>query len=572
MNAFTRLGHLPLLVKELIEQAARPRTYAARVAYGALLFLIVVLPQAHFFEASSGNIANVLGAGRDLFEALVAVQFVGILLFLPALMCGRITQEKERDSLVLLLLTELSPAQIVLQKYFAGLLPMLTFLLLGLPLAAVAYAFGGFPPRELLLAAVTLLLACLQLGALALWCSALCRNTAGAFIATYAIAALFYLGPLGAAALARSLNPNLFKHPDFAILHVPPVLFGLSHSDSWNVGGIRSGVIVVLTTTLLFLFLAVFHLPRRAFAPPARLGRRFFAWLDRGLQRVNRLLGNVMLGRPALILPGDAPVLWREQRSRLMGRPTYLVRLLIAIEVPVVLLALQLGSPAVGHPYEQIGLSVFAALFGIFGVLVLTVTAANTFVAERANQTIEVLLTTRLPAREIVRQKAHALRGLVLVFIIPMLSIFGYEALLKSAMPAALLPSDKDSVWIYCLCALLTVAIYLPLVSWLALWVGLATRTRLRAIAVAMCMVVGWCFLPFVILGGIQGIDSTDSGSWLFFASPLTVPVANELGDLHGFARTSPWIPVLVNFTLYGIVLHTIRTHCLTYADEYLRR
>ena len=42
---------------------------------------------------------------------------------------------------MLLLLTELRPWQIVLQKYAGGLVPMLTFLMLGMPLAAIAYAF-----------------------------------------------------------------------------------------------------------------------------------------------------------------------------------------------------------------------------------------------------------------------------------------------------------------------------------------------------------------------------------------------------------------------------------------------
>ena len=48
MSTFTRLFHLPLLAKELLEQAARPRTYWMRVAYGALLYLVVVVPQVEF--------------------------------------------------------------------------------------------------------------------------------------------------------------------------------------------------------------------------------------------------------------------------------------------------------------------------------------------------------------------------------------------------------------------------------------------------------------------------------------------------------------------------------------------
>jgi hypothetical protein len=132
--------------------------------------------------------------------------------------------------------------------------------------------------------------------------------------------------------------------------------------------------------------------------------------------------------------------------------------------------------------------------------------------------------------------------------------------------------ADGDPAWVYAVCAILTVAVYLPLVSWLALWIGLAARTRLRAIALATCVTMAWCALPYLVIGIMLDISEFGPGSWLFFASPLTIPAANEMGELHGFAPNSPWLPVLVNFTLYGIILRAIRTHCLTHADEYLRR
>ena len=573
MNALTRLFHLPLLVKELLEQAARPRTYWTRVAYGALLYLVVVVPEANLFR-NVRNVGNHLGEGRELFTTLVVYQFLGIFLFLPALMCGRITQEKERDSLVLLLLTNLSPAQIVLQKYFAGLVPMLTFLLLGLPLAAVAYAFGGFPPGELVLAAVLLLLACLQVGALALWCSALFRTTVGAFIGTYAIGVAFYFGPALMVTIVEWFDPNVTGiEKSVVFMHIPPFVFEFLGNQRGQGGEDLRFFTAILATTTTFLALATHHLPRNAFAPPKRYVKRFFGLLDRAAQRANRFVGNIVLARRTHALPDDEPVLWRERRSRSMSLPAHLVRLWLLLQIPVTLFALPAVMLGDIHNYKHEPLSALAACIGTLGVLVLAVVASNTFVSERVSQTLEVLLTTPLAAREIVREKARALRGLTLVFAVPLLTTFACEAWLKwHVIRRDPYGHDGGPAWVYAVCAALAVVVYLPLVSWLALWIGLASRTRLRAIVLALLTIVTWCALPPFVLGVIFDVESRSASGWLFLSSPIVAPVVNEVGGLHELAEGAEWLPVLVNFTFYGLILYALRTHCLRRADEYLRR
>src|SRR6266700_609025 len=113
-----RLPHfgLPLLGKELIEQAARKRTYVIRTLYASLLFFACYLM---FYETLQvGNVSSfaVLGRGRQMFDILVGLQFSGIYLFMPAITCSVITQEKERASLQLLFLTRLGPWTILFEK------------------------------------------------------------------------------------------------------------------------------------------------------------------------------------------------------------------------------------------------------------------------------------------------------------------------------------------------------------------------------------------------------------------------------------------------------------------------
>src|SRR4030095_8979228 len=147
--ALRSLFSLPLLTKELTERAARPRTYWLRIGAALLLYGGFWFNNDETLKRGALDTSSVLGAGEEMFLVTVAFLFICIAAFVPAMLCGVITHEKERDSLVLLLLTRMKPWQIVLQKYLGGLVPALTLLLLAMPLVAVAYAYGGVSPREL---------------------------------------------------------------------------------------------------------------------------------------------------------------------------------------------------------------------------------------------------------------------------------------------------------------------------------------------------------------------------------------------------------------------------------------
>ena len=107
------------------------------------------------------------------------------MLFLPAMAWGTLTSEKEQDCLGLLLVTSLTPWDIILQKLLGRLIPVVTFLFLSFPLMAIAYGYGGVTEHHLWTG--ILLLTHLQIGSLSVMCSAFFRTTSEAFVATYVI-------------------------------------------------------------------------------------------------------------------------------------------------------------------------------------------------------------------------------------------------------------------------------------------------------------------------------------------------------------------------------------------------
>ena len=582
MTARLRIFSMPLLAKELTETAARRRTYVLRVVYGLLLFGVFALNLPYQLRHGNYDALSIMGAGREMLEVIFGIQFFGIALFLPAMMCGRIAEEKERDSLVLLFLTDLGPWSIVLQKFLGGLVPMLSFLLLALPLGAISYAFGGVTTEGLALGLYALLLACLQVGAIALLCSAFCRTTVAALVSTYLLAAAFYLGPVLLSELSQVVLGSDWRlsHRESSI-HIPPALLFDSDGDGLRTLLIRS--IPILGSIAFFLGLARFFLVRRAFAPASSFFLRLFRRLDGVMQRANRLTGHRMLLREKASLPEDEPIAWREMTHKALGKVHYLVRILVVIEIPILVIC---GfASADNYRGQSELLSAAAAIVGTLAVLALSVQAANTIVSERVQQTLEVLLTTPLTAREIVAQKARVLRRFTLVLAVPLLTIFGAEWFVEWGAEAR--NQSNDSPAVYLVCALLTVGILLPLVSWLSLWIGLKMRTRFKAILTALAVVVAWCVVPIIGAVFFQGTRflnwqtrETLAGVLLLF-SPLTVPGANEMAQLHSFPFTSRWLGeksstvwliIAVNFTFYTAMLFLFRHLALSRADRYLRR
>lgn len=569
MNSLRLLFSFPLLAKELIERAARPRTYVMRVTAALLLYVFFWLTNRWIFTSGITSPSWVLGQGERMFRSLTELLMVGIYFFVPAMLSGVVTQEKERDSLAMLLLTELRPWQIVLQKYAAGLIPALSLLLLALPLGAVAYTYGGFSAEEFALKSIILILAVLQIGALAIWCSCRFRSTVTAFMATYFIAAALAVVPF---LLDEFTKLRRFTWEWLLFAHLPPA--PLTQFSAGSIEQLGS-LLVIPATTLAFLALAAYDLPRRAFLPSRNLLREIFQWIDRLMQRANRLAGNITFGSKVASLPVDEPLLWRERRSRALARPEYLVRLLLLVEFPVIIISLLMPGPH-SFNYQQYGLSLFAAGLGSLVILVICVTGANTFVTERVNQTMEVLLTTPLSAHEIVRQKARAMRPLLWVLGAPLATIFLIEAWTESSPYLApdffFGTQEGKKVIAYVVVALLSLLVYLPLLSWIALWVGMFSKTRIRAIITVLSIVLGWCIGPAIVCGIMNWEPSRNAfEAYAWLSTPLTMPAANETNSLDDFTRHGGITLIAVNFAVYLLILVNLRWHCLAYADRYLR-
>ena len=164
----------PVFTREFTIAPRRPRLYIARAAY--VLGLLGLLSVAWLMVTGTQvvrDIGDLARFGAMFFQVLAPFQLVIGLFFASLLAASAVSQEKDRRTLILLLMTNLTNSELVLGKLFASLLQVLVLTMAALPLFMLCVLFGGVSfgqVAEAMLVTFTTTIVCGSLGSmLALW-------------------------------------------------------------------------------------------------------------------------------------------------------------------------------------------------------------------------------------------------------------------------------------------------------------------------------------------------------------------------------------------------------------------
>ncbi len=570
MMRLLRFFRMPLLWKALVEQAARKRTYIIRVLYAVLFFLLFLIMTERIFSMSVTNSQMLLGTGKKMFEALILVQFAGVYTFLPAMISGVITFEKERETLSLLFMTQLKPGQILFQKYLGRLIPMLIFILLGLPLMTIAYAYGGMTIDNVLSGFYLLMLAALHVGALGLMVSAYCKTSVTSFVATYIAGTLFIFGIPIIYMLFYSVGIRVHLDDDVAFLFFAPGIYFENRHDSFGEIVLRSIPLVI--STVVFLRLAYKFLLKRAFVPRKNTMLKILGRVDAFMNRMNRITGGIILLKSDSKPLKDKPIEWREMSKRSLGNIRYRLRIFLLIWIPVLFIAagMVLSGDYFGRNVEELSAMIFF-LWCLTAVAVPAV-AVNSITSEYSNQTLPVLLTTPMTGRSIIQQKLAVIRGMYFILGVPIITLFLTEAWIE--YPEAAGYRYGVGFWMYLTASFLSVIIYFPMLTWFSMWISLKTKKKGKALILSLISIAVWLSVPvfiLIILETFYHVD-LDEGAGLAIGtfSPALMVILTEFNRFKVDIPAELWI--LLNYMFYAGITWYFRWMCLRNADRYLGR
>jgi ABC-2 type transport system permease protein len=182
----------PVLRREMVERMRGGRAFVILTAYLALLSL--VLYGAYEVGRGTDDPMQTAQVGRGIFGWLLFFMLLLVLFLVPAQAASAIAGERERQTLVPLQVTLLSPQQILLGKIYAAVAFLLLLVVATMPLLSVSYLVGGVTMGEVLGGVAVVLFVGLAVGCMCAAISVFARRVQAATVMSYGLVLLLTLG------------------------------------------------------------------------------------------------------------------------------------------------------------------------------------------------------------------------------------------------------------------------------------------------------------------------------------------------------------------------------------------
>ena len=395
----------PIFYREASVTPKRPKTFLIRGVYVLTLFLLLctgylVLDGSRSL-ATSGDSARF---GGWMFTLLAPLQLLVLASLAAVGAAASVAQEKDRRTLILLLLTRLTGFEIVVGKLAATLLTPLSMLLCALPLFLTLPLLGGVSPQQVfgvfVVTASSIVLAGSVGTVVGMW-----RDKTFQAIAMTVLGLLMYVGLGEIAANALSGIPEAVRlslSPARALAAAASPMASLSTETALGVA------LFVLVTLLLALLVLVIGVARVRIWNPSREVRLKASEEEQASSSVEEGTPASWRARePRRVW--DNPVLWREVCTWAYGRKVVIIRVAFVLFFVLVaaVLQTQLTSGVALEPAGRIGRALPAATLplaalGVVSLVLINALAVNSVTGERDGLALDLLLVTDLSPREFV--------------------------------------------------------------------------------------------------------------------------------------------------------------------------
>ncbi|MCI0357414.1 MAG: ABC transporter permease [Planctomycetaceae bacterium] len=418
----------PIFTRELVTAPRRWQHFVYRTLYGALLWVLIytawlVLAGTQIIR----TVQDMAHFGSTLFLVLAPLQ-LALMTFLAATRsASAVAQEKDKKTMLLLLMTRLSNHELVLGKLLASLLDVLVMLASAVPIFMLLTLFGGVSPAQVgrvFLVTMATVLAAGSLGStvalarektfqslsmtaliLVLWIGL--WTAAGAFAGNRAI------GGIPLAKVATAANPFL-------------AVWTAAHpfrdaTTAWLAGDTLFVIAALIAAGLLnglaIWRLRVWNPGRETFqlAPTAEGGSIFGAPDEQQptdlspaeAARAGHVDARVRTIDQKSREVWDNPVLWRETCTWAYGRKVIIIRLayllLLILAAAGIYFTIQSGAAFARANEALIPLTVWpVGLLALVSLIIVNALAVTSITNERDGGSLDLLLVTDLSPKEFI--------------------------------------------------------------------------------------------------------------------------------------------------------------------------
>ena len=426
----------PLFTRELVTAPRRAKHFVFRTTYAAGLYVLMVTAWLVMVGTQEvRNVGDIARFGSMLFQLLAPLQLALVAFLAAQSAASGVSQEKDKRTMLLLLMTRLFNHELVLGKLLASLLDVLVMLLAALPVFMLLTLFGGVSMVQVLRVFAVTLATALAAGSLGSTV-ALAREKTFQSLSITALLLVMWIGGwevVGALAGEQKIAGVSITTIATAASPLRAIMAAVYpyHSEAaglWtgeNLFVVVATIMALLLNVLAAVMLRVWN-PGRDVHPgqeetsdsagiwsadhdvkqlEARRGQTAdaaetarSAHVDARIRKINQNSRQVW----------DNPILWREMCTWAYGRKVLIIRLayflLFAMAAAGVYWQVQTGVALARHTFDSIvpaSVKPLAPFFLVSWVIV-NALAVTSITNERDGGALDLLLVTDLTPKEFI--------------------------------------------------------------------------------------------------------------------------------------------------------------------------
>lgn len=388
----------PIFAREALTTPRQFRHFLVRAGYIAALFLLMFTAgQVTFGWKQTRTVGDLARFGALVFQVFSLVQLSLVLFFALLFVANNVSQEKDRRTMILLLMTDMRDHELVLGKLSASLLNVIIMLGISIPAFALLHILGGVMLGQIFWSIGICTAAAIAAGSwgalVAFW-----REKTFQTLAISMLGLVLFIGTVegivflvGASSTVGQWVAELNPYRSlFAVLS--PLQSHLSLSPP-SVSGLKS----VLALLLLSVGLNAITIWRLRIWNPSRF-IFFQANSDADDAEKQRSKTREVRGNP---------VYWREVGTRAYGRKVFVIKLAYLVLAGFVCYAISgFVTQMVDDGPQFLGMLstpgfAFLALT-ILGLILINAQTVTSMTSERDMKTLELLLVTDITAKEFI--------------------------------------------------------------------------------------------------------------------------------------------------------------------------
>ncbi|HLJ12731.1 MAG TPA: ABC transporter permease [Planctomycetaceae bacterium] len=385
----------PIFSREVLTAPRQTRHFIMRAGYVVALFVLMyTAAQATFGWQQVTSLGETARFGGLLFQLFSMVQLALVLFFAPLFAASRVAQEKDRQTLVLLLMTDLKDRELVFGKLLASLLPVAMLLAASAPVFTLISVLGGVSIEQIGWSLAICAGAALAAGS---WGSlvAFWREKTFQTLAISVLGLVLFIGVVEAGVAVLGSNSDLGRWLGWCdpFRGMLLVLDPLAAETGLAVAAVPAWPYVIALVVLALIANGVAVLRLRAWNPSRTFTDPF-----------KEAEAEAAATRSATRTIWKNPVIWREIRTKAYGHKVALIKL--AYLVVFVFAAIYVYSTRDTASELMLGLIsppgfAFVAV-GLVALLLVNAQAVTALTSERDAKTLELLLVTDITAKEFI--------------------------------------------------------------------------------------------------------------------------------------------------------------------------